>query len=357
MDARIQSLLDDLGVTENRRVSQEILVSAFGLVRDIDDRLDLKIASAALYELWDAFNTFAPHKDLKKVTVFGSARTRPEDPAYQLAKGLAAELAEAGWFIVTGAGPGIMLAANEGAGRERSFGVNIQLPFEQEANQFLVGDEKLVEMRYFFTRKLMLSKESSAFIALPGGFGTQDETLELLTLLQTGKAEPVPLVLLDVPGGTYWTQWDEYVRAQLSDGGYISSDDTDLYTLVTTVDEACAEINGFYSNYHSTKMSSSCLESPSSTTFATTETGDHSSISSTGPNQTSTDHPSGKWGAVGRVAKEAGFLLACSADTGCRELANRYATLSQDVSVGNRCDYRSSANRDVPGDPRCPEDR
>lgn len=251
MDARIQSLLDDLGVTENRRVSQEILVSAFGLVRDIDDRLDLKIASAALYELWDAFNTFAPHKDLKKVTVFGSARTRPEDPAYQLAKGLAAELAEAGWFIVTGAGPGIMLAANEGAGRERSFGVNIQLPFEQEANQFLVGDEKLVEMRYFFTRKLMLSKESSAFIALPGGFGTQDETLELLTLLQTGKAEPVPLVLLDVPGGTYWTQWDEYVRAQLSDGGYISSDDTDLYTLVTTVDEACAEINGFYSNYHS----------------------------------------------------------------------------------------------------------
>jgi uncharacterized protein (TIGR00730 family) len=251
LDARIQILLDDLGVDGNRRVAQEILVSAFGVVRDIDDRLDLKIASAALYELWDAFNTFAPYKDVKKVTVFGSARTRPDDPAYQLAKGLAAELADDGWFIVTGAGPGIMLAANEGAGREKSFGVNIQLPFEQEANHFLHGDEKLVEMRYFFTRKLMLSKESSAFIALPGGFGTQDETLELLTLLQTGKAEPVPLVLLDVPGGTYWGRWDDYIRTELDDGGYISSDDTDLYCLATTVEQACAEVNGFWSNYHS----------------------------------------------------------------------------------------------------------
>lgn len=251
LDQLIAELLDAAGAQEHRRVLNEILVSAVGLARTVNDRLDLKIASAALYEMWDAFQTFAPHKDLQKVTVFGSARTKPDTDEYRLAADLAADLADRGWFVVTGAGPGIMVAANEGAGRERSFGVNIRLPFEQEANQYLVGDEKLVEMKYFFTRKLMLVKESSAFVALPGGFGTQDETYELLTLLQTGKAEPVPLVLLDIPGGTYWERWEEFVHEELDRGGLISSDDHDLYTRASSVAEACEEISGFWSNYRS----------------------------------------------------------------------------------------------------------
>ena len=251
LDALIDGLLDATGANNNRRLLKEIFTSAVGLARTVEDRLDLKIASAALYEMWDAFLTFAPHKDLRKVTVFGSARTQPEDAEYQLAKQLANDLADEGWFVVTGAGPGIMVAANEGAGRERSFGVNIRLPFEQDANAFLAGDEKLVEMKYFFTRKLMLVKESSAFVALPGGFGTQDETYELLTLLQTGKAEPVPLVLLDVPGGTYWDTWTGFVRDELDRGGLISPDDHNLYTVATSVEEACAEVTGFWANYHS----------------------------------------------------------------------------------------------------------
>ena len=251
LDTRIEELLDAAGANSHRRVLQEILVSAVGMARTVEDRLDLKIASAALYEMWDAFLTFAPHKDLRKVTVFGSARTKPHTDEYQLAKTLAADMADRGWFVVTGAGPGIMVAANEGAGRDRSFGVNIRLPFEQEANQFLAGDEKLVEMKYFFTRKLMLVKESSAFVALPGGFGTQDETYELLTLLQTGKAEPVPLILLDVPGGTYWQSWVDFVRDELDRGGLISDDDHNLYTVATTVEQACDEIAGFWANYHS----------------------------------------------------------------------------------------------------------
>ena len=251
LDEQLESLLDHVEATQHRTILREIMVAAVGMARDVHDRLDLKIASAALYEMWDAFNMFAPYKDVRKVTVFGSARTKPSDPAYQLAKTLARDLADRGWFVVTGAGPGIMLAANEGAGRERSFGVNIRLPFEQEANRYLVGDEKLVEMRYFFTRKLMLMKESSAFVALPGGFGTQDETLELLTLLQTGKSVPAPVVLLDVPGGTYWEHWEQFIIEELEEGGLIAADDRNLYTRVSTAEEACEEIAEFFSNYHS----------------------------------------------------------------------------------------------------------
>ena len=176
------------------------------------ERLDLKITNAALAEMRLAFQLFAPYRTTPKITMFGSARTLPEDPLYIQARDLAAELARKGWMVITGAGPGIMAAGLEGAGREQSFGVNIRLPFEQGANPFIEGDKKLIEMRYFFTRKLMLMKESDGFVVLPGGFGTLDEGFELLTLLQTGKAEPAPIVYLDVPGGTYWASWDRFVR-------------------------------------------------------------------------------------------------------------------------------------------------
>jgi uncharacterized protein (TIGR00730 family) len=198
-----------------------------------------------------AFRAFAPYRDRRKVTIFGSARTDAAHPAYQQARDLAARLAEAGWMVVTGAGPGIMSAGLEGAGRENSFGVNIRLPFEQTPNPYIAGDPKLISMKYFFTRKLMLVKESHGFVALPGGFGTLDETFELLTLAQTGKATPAPLVLLDEPGGRFWTGLLDYVRDQVSAGGYIGADDLALFTVTDDVDVAVDELLSFGRNFRS----------------------------------------------------------------------------------------------------------
>jgi uncharacterized protein (TIGR00730 family) len=212
---------------------------------------DLKIANAALAEMAEAFRVFRPYRHIRKVTMFGSARTRPEDPVYVLARNLAARLAAADWMVVTGAGPGIMAAGLEGAGRDHAFGVNIRLPHEEEANAFIAQDPKLVEMRYFFTRKLMLIKESHAYAILPGGFGTQDESFELLTLLQTGKAEPAPVVMIETPGGTYWHAWLRFVEEEAIAAGWVSPDDRSLFKVTNTMEEASEEILGFYRNYHS----------------------------------------------------------------------------------------------------------
>jgi uncharacterized protein (TIGR00730 family) len=212
---------------------------------------DLKIANAALAEMAEAFRVFRPYRHIRKVTMFGSARTLPEDPVYLLARDLAAKLAEAGWMVVTGAGPGIMAAGLEGAGREHAFGVNIRLPHEEEANPFIAQDPKLVEMRYFFTRKLMLIKESHAYAILPGGFGTQDESFELLTLLQTGKAEPAPVVMIETPGGTYWHGWLRFLEEQAIAAGWVSPEDRALFKVTDTMEQAADEILGFYRNYHS----------------------------------------------------------------------------------------------------------
>src|SRR4051794_16285674 len=182
LSADIDRLIDEAGAVANRDVLRDVFISAVDHAGDSADRLDLKITSAALKEMRDAFRAFAPYKHVPKVTIFGSARTQPDDPSYIQAVDLARELARRGWMVVTGAGPGIMAAGFEGAGRAMSFGVNIRLPHEQDANPLILGDEKLVSMKYFFTRKLMLMKESLGFASLPGGFGTLDETLELLTL-------------------------------------------------------------------------------------------------------------------------------------------------------------------------------
>jgi len=212
---------------------------------------DLKIADAALAEMTEAFRVFSPYRHVRKVTMFGSARTRPADPVYLMARDLASRLAGAGWMVVTGAGPGIMAAGIEGAGRENSFGVNIRLPMEADANPFIAQDAKLVEMRYFFTRKLMLIKESDAYTVLPGGFGTLDECFELLTLIQVGKAEPAPVVLVETHGDTYWHGWRRFVDDEVLARGYISPDDLALFSVATTVEQAAEEVLGFYRNYHS----------------------------------------------------------------------------------------------------------
>lgn len=251
IDKELGDLLDELGVEENRDMLYEILVSSVLLARDGADRLDLKITSATLKEMRAAFRAFAPYRDVPKVTIFGSARTLPTDPSYGQARDFAEHMASCGWMVVTGAGPGIMSAGLEGAGREHSFGVNIRLPFEQHANPFIAGDEKLISMKYFFTRKLMLMKESDGFVSLPGGFGTLDETMELLTLVQTGKASPAPLVLLDEPGGSFWTSFRDFLRTHVASHRLIDDDDMNLFRCTDDVHVAADEVLGFYRNYHS----------------------------------------------------------------------------------------------------------
>lgn len=253
--AHLDELLDLVGTTRNRDLLVDILRTAIGLAGDDVGRLDLKITASALREMRMAFSIFRPYHDTAKVTIFGSARTLPDDPLYEQARRLAADLAEKGWMVITGAGPGIMAAGIEGAGRANSFGVTIRLPFEEAANEFIQGDDKLVAMKYFFTRKLMLVKESAGFVALPGGFGTQDETFELFTLQQTGKSVPAPVVLLDTPNGSYWHGWLEFVTDELVANGLVSPGDLDLFLITDDVDAACEEIVGFYRNYHSIRWS------------------------------------------------------------------------------------------------------
>ncbi|HET6874073.1 MAG TPA: LOG family protein [Acidimicrobiales bacterium] len=249
--ARLEELLDSFGVHANRDQLIEILETVERLAVGGTDRLDLKITNAALREMAEAFAMFAPYKTERKITMFGSARTLPTDPLYAHARDLAALLAGHGWSTLTGAGPGIMAAGLEGAGPERSFGINIRLPFEQGANDFIKDNPKLVSMKYFFTRKLLLIKESFAYAVLPGGFGTLDEAFELLTLLQTGKAEPAPVVLLEVPGYSYWRRWNDFVLDELAPRGLISPGDEHFYKIADTVEDAAAEVLGFYRNYHS----------------------------------------------------------------------------------------------------------
>ena len=247
----IEDLLDGMDLGRNRRLARQLVESALSLIDDQPTVLDLKIAGAALEEMREAFKMFAPFRDVPKVTIFGSARTQMADPLYMQARDVAAQLAGAGWMVVTGAGPGIMQAGMEGAGRDKSIGVSIRLPFEQGANPIISGDVKYVSMKYFFTRKLMLIKESRGFVCLPGGFGTLDETFELLTLTQTGKGLPVPIVFLDTPGDNYWETVHDFVGRQLVERGLVAATDTQLYLVTDKCQEAVDEVIGFYRNYDS----------------------------------------------------------------------------------------------------------
>ncbi len=233
--------------------------SAEKLELDNTSRGDLKILSRALGELRYAFKVFSPYRGRRKVTVFGSARTESDNPAYQMAIRFGRTMAEKQWLVVTGAASGIMEAGHRGAGREHSMGLNIMLPFEQSSNPIIRGDHKLVHMKYFFTRKLMFVKECDAVCLFPGGFGTLDEGLEVLTLLQTGKRDLVPLVFVDSPGNGFWHEWHEFVTRRLLGDGMISSEDLSLYKLTEDVDEAATEIMAFYRVYHSMRYVKSQL--------------------------------------------------------------------------------------------------
>ena len=247
----LRRILADAGISDNADLVARILATGIGLGMDGADRLDLKIASSALTEMRAAFRLFAPYDDAPKATIFGSARTRPDDALYRQASEVAAALAARGWLVVTGAGPGIMQAAAEGAGPHNSLGVSIRLPFEEKPNVVVGESARNVAMKYFFTRKLMLVKESRGFVCVPGGFGTLDEMFELLTLQQTGKADPVPIVLLDAPGGGFWEGLRRFIDDHLLSSGVISDGDFDRVLITDSVTEAVDELTGFYRNYDS----------------------------------------------------------------------------------------------------------
>ncbi len=233
---------------------EELKESADKLAADGATRGDLKILARTLRELRYAFKVFTPYRRHRKVTVFGSARTKPGEGAYQQAVEFGRRMAEEDWMVVTGAGGGIMEAAHVGAGREKSMGLNIMLPFEQESNYVIEGDPKLVNLKYFFTRKLLFVKEVHAIVVCPGGFGTQDEAFETLTLVQTGKRDLMPIVMLDEPDGTYWSRWLDYVREELLGKGMISPADMSLFRVTTDAEEAVDEVLNFYSVYNSMRF-------------------------------------------------------------------------------------------------------
>lgn len=250
LDDKIMKLAEEIS-GEKDCLLAEMLISAVRTSRGAVTEGDFKLMNRSLKEMRIANEVFYPYRSCRKIAVFGSARTDPEEPEYKAAVEFSRKMRDAGFMTITGAGPGIMAAGNEGAGRKDSFGLDISLPFEASANAFINGDEKLVDFDYFFTRKLSFVKEADAVAAFPGGFGTMDEIFETLTLIQTGKAMIYPLVLVDAKGGTYWKFWQQFVVEHLSRLKLISEDDFYLYKVTDDVDEAVAEVVKFYSTFHS----------------------------------------------------------------------------------------------------------
>ncbi len=232
---------------------RQMIVTALRLWGDGAASGDLKLVNSALKELRHALRVYAPHQGRRKVAIFGSARTPPGHPDWEQARRFAERIVAQGWMVITGAGGGIMGAAQAGAGREASFGMNIRLPFEQRANQVIAGDPKLINFRYFFTRKLMFVKEAHAIVLFPGGFGTLDEAFESLTLIQTGRGEMLPVVFVDAPGGRYWKDWSAFAASHLRERGLIAAEDLELFRVTDDVDVAVREVLGFYANYHSSR--------------------------------------------------------------------------------------------------------
>ena len=251
---RIQELIKFKGGGHNEEGVADIIENALKILKDVKDTGDVRVIQTALRELRYAFRIFAPYANKRKVTIFGSARTHPTKAEYMQAAEFGKKISAAGFMVITGAGPGIMQAGHEGAGPENSFGVNIRLPWEQSANPVIAEDKKLITFKYFFTRKLIFIRHSDAIVLFPGGFGTMDEGYEAITLMQTGKSQLMPLVLVDKPGGTYWKTWDKNIREHLLRDKLISPDDLNLYQITDNADEAVKIISRFYRNFDSTRF-------------------------------------------------------------------------------------------------------
>lgn len=251
VDEAIDNLMELTGSIHHPDIIREMILAALKVGQEEEDKADLKLMNSTLKEMRFTSKVFGPYHNVRKVSVFGSARTRPEEPVYKMAFLFGQKLAEAGYMVITGGGSGIMQAVNEGAGPEHSFGINIRLPFEQKPNPVMEGNPRQIEYKYFFNRKVAFLKEASAIALFPGGFGTLDEAMETVTLLQTGKRNPIPLLLVDEPGGTYWSRWIEFLKEELLTQGYITDSDFYLFEFVYSVDDAVERIQRFYQQYHS----------------------------------------------------------------------------------------------------------
>ena len=251
VDPRVRSLTGDVATGKAARYIEEMVDTALGFGRDKASIAELKLMSRALREMRTAARVFAKYNRVRKVAVFGSARTKPEQDEFKLAEAFGKKIVEHGYMLITGGGDGIMGAAQKGAGAEKSFGLNIRLPFEQAANETIHGDPKLINFNYFFTRKLNFAKETHAFALFPGGFGTHDEGFEILTLMQTGKMPIVPIVMVDRQNGHYWETWRRFVANDLLHNGLVSESDSNLYHITHDVDDAIGHIQRFYRNFHS----------------------------------------------------------------------------------------------------------
>ena len=252
-DERVRALVRDWGTTKTPDLIEELIVTALKMARDEMGVADLKLMNRSLKEMRYAAKIFASYAHFRKVVVFGSARIPPEAPESKVAEEFAQRMAAQKYMVITGGGEGIMGAAQKGAGREQSFGLNIRLPFEQHANEVIEGDQKLINFNYFFDRKLNFVKESHAFALFPGGFGTMDETFEVLTLMQTGKSRIIPVVMLDRRGGDYWQTWMKFLTEYLRKLDLISDEDFSFFKIAPDIDAAVQEILQFYRLYHSTR--------------------------------------------------------------------------------------------------------
>jgi uncharacterized protein (TIGR00730 family) len=251
IDKAIDELIELAQPIHHPELVREMIITALKAGREEEIKADLKLMNTTLKEMRFTSKVFGPYRNIRKVTVFGSARTKPDEPVYEMARLFGKRLAEAGYMVITGGGPGIMQAVNEGAGPEKSFGVTIRLPFEQKINPVIEGNPRLISYKYFFNRKIAFIKEASAVALFPGGFGTLDEAMETSTLLQTGKRYPIPLILIDEPGGTYWKKWLKFFEEELLSQNYITASDFCIFDRVSSIDEAVTKINHFYYRYHS----------------------------------------------------------------------------------------------------------
>ncbi len=253
IDSLIERVIKASGGITHPHLVRELIISSLKIGQETSYQPDLKLINRTLREMRYTTRVFGPYRDRKKVTIFGSARTMPEEQIYQKCVRFARLLADQGWMAITGGGPGIMRAGNEGAGSENSFAVNIKLPFEQSANPVMQNTPRLVTYKYFFNRKVAFVKEADAVAVFPGGFGTLDEAMEVFTLVQTGKTSPKPLILVDDEEG-FWEQFFDFVKEQLLAKGLISGEDFSIFTITKDENEAAEVINNFYKNYHSIRF-------------------------------------------------------------------------------------------------------
>ena len=253
IDQAIDDLMQQAEGIHHPAVVREMIISALKAGQETDYLADLKMLNNTMKEMRYTNKVFSPYREKKKVTIFGSARTERDEPIYRKCVAFSRELARRGFMIITGGGPGIMLAGNEGAGADNSFAVNIRLPFEQETNPVMEKSRNVITYKYFFNRKVAFVKESDAIAVFPGGFGTLDEAMEVFTLIQTGKTAPKPLVLVDDESG-YWDRWFDFIKAAMLGRGLISAEDFAIFTITRSTEEAIAAIEGFYHIYHSMRF-------------------------------------------------------------------------------------------------------